>query len=361
MSDVPRERYLFIDGLRGLAALAVAWFHLYLGGGAVIHETNPQWLLRAFSFGRCGVFVFFVISGFVIAHALPSCRTLGAVLRFFLRRSIRLDPTYWTSMVVALACIPLFARFTDHALPSLNTTDVAANAVYLQDLLSRQPACVVYWSLCQEFQLYLAFAVLLWLTGRIVAWMGASEGGARLACFLPASFVACAWTLNLAPRMDAWFLQYWHYYLLGTFCCWALRSPSGKFLFVSMLMVELLALGVAVVETGTAIGPGLSAVLTGVALYTAGRLSLMGKMLKSAPWQYLGRLSYAVYLLHATVGLFVVEWIKAHTVAGEAFLPTLGAIVAGMAATVGASHLLYAGLERRCVGWSRKVRLQAAP
>ena len=50
--------------------------------------------------GHLGVEVFFVLSGFVITHALRPLRMCPSVVgRFVLRRSIRLDPAYWAVLV----------------------------------------------------------------------------------------------------------------------------------------------------------------------------------------------------------------------------------------------------------------------
>src|SRR5262245_16766245 len=94
-------RFLYIDALRGIAALLVVWSHIDMGN----HTRElldrmpavPRWIVEH---GFVGVAIFFVLSGFVIAHSVErnevTWRYLG---RFMLRRSIRLDPPYWISMV----------------------------------------------------------------------------------------------------------------------------------------------------------------------------------------------------------------------------------------------------------------------
>src|SRR5947209_6304964 len=68
----PRNRLLFVDGLRGIAALAVMGYHYY--GNPTLHnqlsQVTPETLDRVLRHGWLGVQVFFVLSGFVIAYSL---------------------------------------------------------------------------------------------------------------------------------------------------------------------------------------------------------------------------------------------------------------------------------------------------
>ena len=91
------ERLLFIDGLRGVAALAVLFYHFYYNSPYLetFDALLPRWLCWLFGKGWMGVEIFFVISGFVIAHSLGKDRvTPKYAAGFILRRSIRLDPPY---------------------------------------------------------------------------------------------------------------------------------------------------------------------------------------------------------------------------------------------------------------------------
>lgn len=96
----PANLFCFIDALRGFAALAVVIF--YAGAGNHIDRLPSAFLVVA-SYGEFGVAVFFVISGFVIAHSLRDQElTATGVGTFMLRRAIRLDPPYWIAIVLAI-------------------------------------------------------------------------------------------------------------------------------------------------------------------------------------------------------------------------------------------------------------------
>ena len=84
-----KPHYEILDGLRGVAALLVVFYHIFEGlsfaaGGTLITTINHGYLAVDF---------FFILSGFVIGYAyddrLGKSRTLG---NFFKRRLIRLHP-----------------------------------------------------------------------------------------------------------------------------------------------------------------------------------------------------------------------------------------------------------------------------
>src|SRR5689334_15625966 len=90
-------RFLFVDALRGFAALGVVIFHFTEADHIpLLASALPAWVVLILNHGNLGVPVFFVLSGFVIAHSVHSERvTMPFAAKFMLRRSLRLDPPYW--------------------------------------------------------------------------------------------------------------------------------------------------------------------------------------------------------------------------------------------------------------------------
>jgi peptidoglycan/LPS O-acetylase OafA/YrhL len=132
MPDVRRLRSL--DGLRGLAALAVLGYHF----------SEPL----AY-YGLMGVELFFVISGFVILMTLERTRSLTD---FAIGRAGRLYPAYWVSVAVA----GLFLWLTHQATAGL----VLINATMLQDFFLRRDIIDPYWTLAFELVFYVAMAAI---------------------------------------------------------------------------------------------------------------------------------------------------------------------------------------------------------
>ena len=83
-----KPHYELLDGLRGVAALLVVWYHVFEGyafaGGTLIEGINHGYLAVDF---------FFILSGFVIGYAYDDRWGRSLTLKnFFKRRLIRLHP-----------------------------------------------------------------------------------------------------------------------------------------------------------------------------------------------------------------------------------------------------------------------------
>jgi len=93
------QRYLALDALRGLAAIAVMFFHLGL-----LDDAH-----RLFSSAYLGVDLFFVLSGFVLARAYDERFARGLGLRSFLAiRLLRLYPTYLVGLTIGIGGYLMF-------------------------------------------------------------------------------------------------------------------------------------------------------------------------------------------------------------------------------------------------------------
>ena len=89
--------------MRGLAALGVVVYHMSLNLQPQLSQLLPDFINIIFSYGFLGVPIFFVISGFVISLSVGDSQiSLKYAGQFILRRSIRLDPTYWVAIAVAI-------------------------------------------------------------------------------------------------------------------------------------------------------------------------------------------------------------------------------------------------------------------
>lgn len=80
-----KPRYELLDGLRGVAALMVIWYHIFEG-----FATSP--IDQKFNHGYLAVDFFFILSGFVIGYAYDERWKAMSTWQFFKRRIIRLHP-----------------------------------------------------------------------------------------------------------------------------------------------------------------------------------------------------------------------------------------------------------------------------
>ena len=81
-----KPHYELLDGLRGVAALLVMWYHVFEA-----FATSP--IDQKFNHGYLAVDFFFILSGFVIGYAYDDrWKTTMTVKDFVKRRLIRLHP-----------------------------------------------------------------------------------------------------------------------------------------------------------------------------------------------------------------------------------------------------------------------------
>ena len=84
-----KVHYHLLDGLRGVAALLVVWYHVFEGFSFAADGA----LIKTFNHGYLAVDFFFILSGFVISYAYDDRWKKGFTLgNFFARRLIRLHP-----------------------------------------------------------------------------------------------------------------------------------------------------------------------------------------------------------------------------------------------------------------------------
>lgn len=114
-----RERFVFLDALRGVAALAIVVHHYTLDAG---HG-------EVFASAGVAVDFFFCLSGFVIAHAYHERLAAGMPLgQYALRRLIRLYPMYAVGTLLGLVALVAF-RFE-------GLTDMGYGAIAMSTVLN---------------------------------------------------------------------------------------------------------------------------------------------------------------------------------------------------------------------------------
>jgi peptidoglycan/LPS O-acetylase OafA/YrhL len=292
-------RYEIIDGLRGLAALAVVMQHL--GVAAV---------------GHYAVMLFFVISGYCITASAEVCRQNGASFgSFMLRRLRRIYPPYWCAILfyvlTRLAKISSGAH-NDLARPWL---DWLQNLTLTQWLwLPAHPVVnaaqnpklfvTVFWSLNYEEQFYLVMAVGLWFSVR-----------RRLPIVALVLSLAAAGLLWNLTWPDGWitgfFIEYWLHFALGAVLFYALcKFPDVRVRRAFVAFVAVVGLYCVLQFRPWFAGPDpLHNSRAYVELATASAFTLALFFLRPAsPWlaslkfwrpiAALGTISYSLYLVH---------------------------------------------------------------
>lgn len=352
--------FYFLDALRGLAALWVVFYHV--GDDRMPHllKVIPNWILTpVFHWGSLGVAIFFVLSGFVIAHSLRKAQIDWPYFKnFTLRRLVRLSPPYYASIVFCLGLGIVAAIAKGEAWPFPSPLQLAAHALYVQDLLKLGHINDAYWTLCLELQFYLSLCGLLFLTQRwgakATAQPAAAPAAGQPAAIGPFSLMGLAAAVSLIwplfieqTSRPTYFLPHWHGFLLGVFAYWAWTQRLRAVYFYSY--AAILIVGAIVHQQIFTI----ACVLAAVALLLAGQYQRMG-MLSHGSLQFLGKISYSLYLVHTPV--LGAVFFLGFKVLGTTGLTELALIGAGVVASGAIAIALWWLVEQPSITWSQKLK-----
>jgi peptidoglycan/LPS O-acetylase OafA/YrhL len=352
-------RFCFIDALRGLAALGIVLHHTNIYGPlrGTLSQVAPLWVWWTDEWCWAGVQVFFVISGFVIAYSLRDARiTPRFFANFALRRSIRLDPSYWVviGLVLSLHFLPeLVGLPSPHESP-ITAGQVLAHFFYLQYLLGYgESFSAGFWTLCIEMQFYLLVCLLLGLAQRLTFFDKPGRGGAWAIAivFFPLATLSL-WVFNLDHRYEDWVLFFFCMFFLGSLVWWTLDrrlSPRLLWTYVAMMIARLSW------EWGIEIAVALAAGLT---IYGVGRAGHLTDWLRWRPLMYLGRISYSLYLIHYSVIHLVVY--AGHRITGDDPIAAFGWTAMALVLSVLAAHVLHVLVEAPTARLSARLKPRPA-
>jgi peptidoglycan/LPS O-acetylase OafA/YrhL len=310
-SEVPSvgEKPAFRPEIQALRALAVSL--------VVIYHLAPPRLTGGF----VGVDVFLVISGYLItSHLLRELQSSGGVSlrRFYMRRVRRLLPASLLVLLVtglaSLAFMPrnLWSEVGSQIVASafyVENWALASNAVDYSAVGTDASPVQHFWSLSVEEQFYLVWPVAL--LGLFVLSRKSSQPkrilGASIALILAVSLTYSIWATSIDPAM-AYFVtpaRIWEFAVGGLLCFlpqalgrWRHALHLAQWAGVAAIVVSAVAM------SDDTPFPGYAALLpvmgTALVIFAggSGNSGAFGRIAGWRPVQYLGDISYSVYLWH---------------------------------------------------------------
>ena len=300
------KHFAVLDGLRGIAVLTVVLSHLSL-----LH-VNPFPVDFA-GIGKCGVYLFFVLSAFLLTYqffekGVQGAFTAPALANYFWRRALRVLPLFYLVVLVSGITTRFFAADLGGAgLPyTMTLREMVAHFLLLEGI-------GVLWSVPVEFKFYFLLPLIaggFLLTGRKgVGWDVILAVG--LIALLHHWFPATA--LNLGTVDLRYFLAV---FVIGSLCASiAFKVPFDRhprvasalaWTIAAVLILTVPSIYSAVIRPVPA---GyfqksllLYAILWAVFLYMALHAEgWLRSLLTSRLLVFLGRISFSVYLLHFPV------------------------------------------------------------
>lgn len=146
------SRLAWLDALRGFAALCVVFDH----GSQLLMMPARDYLYRWLNLGQYGVFVFFLVSGYIVPASLER---KGSLRTFWTSRGFRLYPMY--AMALVIAALAYWTGYgTIKGAEHHPLTSVMSWLLMLPNLLTGPNVPNVTWTLSYEMVFYLLLAVL---------------------------------------------------------------------------------------------------------------------------------------------------------------------------------------------------------
>lgn len=349
---------MFVDGLRGIAALAVVLYHFRDALNRTADAWIWPWLEQVLAYGYLGVDIFFVISGFVIPFSVRNAvHTPGFLFRFGVRRSIRLDPPYWMTIFLELCAIKVGLMLFPHlSTPFPSVEKILAHLVYAQEILGYGSIVTIFWTLCYEVQFYLVFV------GALVLFRASRRRFGRSVSHPIAVTVAAGsllWSVMIffSPMetpLHGLFIDRWYQFFLGFL---AMQCYLRKRILPGFCLASLLILAASLSSYDSGADNGLSVLAVAWILVIASQRGKMSSWLSWSASQFLGRISYSLYLIHPVLGWRLIMTLRELNDWSFTAVQAWMAMVVGVGISVAAAWTMCRLIEVPSIRACREIRL----
>jgi peptidoglycan/LPS O-acetylase OafA/YrhL len=356
-----------LDGVRGLAILAVLLFHFV----AQMTPTNAgeRIVTAVFNYGSLGVDLFFVLSGFLITGILYDSRDEPSYFKsFYMRRVLRIFPLYYAVLAVVFLVVPLVPALRATGFADLRRHQAWAWLYGINVYLSIQGDWVLsyiehFWSLAVEEHFYFVWPLVVWLLAprprlllRVALAVAALSFGARLVAALAGTNLV-AITVLTPFQLDA--------LCLGGFLAVYVRDREGALASRRAVVPLVVLAGAGLllqfgVRSLTPVNGSVAATMRGGAfrlLFAAIVLralfappsSAFARFFCSGPMVALGKYSYGLYVYHHFLSCFFLrhgtEFALARALGSHTLAVAIQAL-GGITVSIGVAWVSYEFFEK---------------
>jgi len=323
-----------IQTLRGLSAFGVMIVHLWSIQEKIVIQPTLKYISQA---GSYGVQVFFLISGFILLYTMHKNQyKLKHYFKFIWKRLVRLEPAYFASIALSL----LFTNWLSDIIgisfhkEFKHNYDILLQFFYLVPFVSEADWVLgVNWTLAIEFQFYLSIALLspIFLSENI------HKNIKHLLLILllcsgflvPSQTFYCVWFCFFVAGIALFLYHAKHFKMYDLIFQQLFSSAFSYYFFKSEMFI--------------------------VIIWIIPFLINYFMEAKNLPFQYLGKISYSVYLVHCVIGVVVIKYfieiIQVQTNLGQ-----LMALICAVAASVAVSILYYHLFEKPFLEYAKKIK-----
>ncbi len=321
-----------IDSLRAFAAISVCLFHFVC---TTVDLEYPSAMSAVLAYGKNGVLVFFVISGFIIPWSMYYKNyRLSSFFKFMGKRLIRLEPPYLVSILLILIIAFIKTKFHIgvEAPEAITPARIGLHFGYLINFFPEYKWLNnVYWTLAIEFQYYLIMSFLYLLFVHKSLWLRLLAYGL---CF------GMAWCVPDSALNH--FPAYAPLFLFGI-CVFQYKANRVGMLECGIVMVACFIYNYAAVSADS----GCFGLATALVILFFSEQKVPGL-------DWFGKISYSVYLIHPVIGAGVINLLSRHA---HTTVQKLLILLAGLFVTFASSYIMYLLIEKPSKKLSSKIKL----
>jgi len=309
-------RQLSLDGLRGIAAFSVVIYHYFYRIDEIygIGSNEMDWTY----FGKFGVHLFFMISGFVIFMSISK---ETKPINFIISRFSRLYPAYFFAVIITFTIVYIFGLQGRE----VKIFDALLNLLMFQEFLGIPHVDGVYWTLTVEITFYFWCLILILLKKTELLTL-------MLFSFLFLSFTSEVLPENIYKIIGKLFLiNYISFFLLGI-VTYKLKKENLNcrnifpiFLIFIMLFINN--------KNEDFIVYSVIYIFFLLGVYDA------IKFLKLKIFIFFGEISYSLYLVHQNIGYVIITKMM------NAEFPKLVAALVALITSIFLAKLIYIYIE----------------
>jgi peptidoglycan/LPS O-acetylase OafA/YrhL len=348
-------RFRELDAIRGIAALIVVFYHCYMwfpflkGASELVDYTPASRLLM----GRLAVLLFFVLSGFILSQ--PVIR--GVALdygRFVARRIFRIYVPFFVSILLAALLAASFflpnpsldydANYWSRPVDLWLLIQHFAMTGIGSDSVTLNPPM---WSLIQEMRISLVFPLLYLMTKRFGWWAFGANFFVSFAAIKAAALLNWMDMALYGETVGGTILitvYYTQFFTLG--CLLAIKREELVALFqrlpswIHFITVSIIILvPYRMLESSFHVAEVYYTATASYILLASIAFVRVQRALNVDAFQWLGRVSYSLYLTHVPVLLALTGWLRGA-------VPDPLICVTALVASLAVAHLFHWLVER---------------